>query len=188
MKSVGIFFGIILAIVLSIAGYFSDNIKGYYKFKQYCLKEGGLVFHRPLKKNVGWIAKNRSEAQLVSTRDHIGFVRYPEENQWYDLKLIESQDLLSQKYEVAATNFSVEPIYKFEKEIFPSKFAFESSKTTYQIRMLSKDVVIIKYNTFRHLFFDPKKIPINQEYTCPNEVRPYYSSQLKIEINKLFED
>jgi hypothetical protein len=47
-----------LGIALAIGLYFSENIRGYYRFKEICAKEGGLKVYQPLEKGVGWQIPN----------------------------------------------------------------------------------------------------------------------------------
>lgn len=76
MKAVAKFCGIVLAIFLLVVWFFFDNIKGYYTFKEYCEKEGGLTVYEPLEMNVGWLAKDETDARFTTSLDNVGYVRY----------------------------------------------------------------------------------------------------------------
>src|SRR5437868_10592772 len=81
MKKFLIFISIIF---LSIFAFFFSNIKGYYRFKQYCEAEGGLRVYEPLERNVGWAAKDKEHAAFTSVLDSVGFVRYIENDKELD--------------------------------------------------------------------------------------------------------
>lgn len=75
MKPFFKFIIIVSIIPLLIGLYFFDNIKGYYRFKQYCEKEGGLKVYEAIKKGVGLLAKDKDEAHSAALLENIGFVR-----------------------------------------------------------------------------------------------------------------
>ena len=80
---------LIIAIFPVVIGlYFFDNVKGYYKFKDYCAKDGGFKVYDKFIKNVGWMANDKFDAMSVSHLKYVGFSRYPEikeDGKFYDL-------------------------------------------------------------------------------------------------------
>ena len=66
---------IAVGIVVAIAAYFGDNIRGYYRFKELCETEGGLKVFRPLLKNVGWQASSYEDARSAAHFTQIAFAR-----------------------------------------------------------------------------------------------------------------
>ena len=76
MKALAKFFGVLLAIALLIVWYFFDNIKGYYAFKEYCEKEGGLTVYEPLEKNVGWSVNDKYQAKYISSLSGVAYTYY----------------------------------------------------------------------------------------------------------------
>jgi hypothetical protein len=70
-----------IAAIASLLGlYFASNIKGYYRFKEICEKEGGLKVYQSLVKGEGWQLLDSTETSsakyLLHVYDGIGFVRY----------------------------------------------------------------------------------------------------------------
>ncbi len=71
---------IISVIFLSIFAFFFSNVKGYYRFKQYCEAQGGLRIYEPLERDVGWLAEDNYDAKYLAKLDGVGFVRYKDDN------------------------------------------------------------------------------------------------------------
>lgn len=92
---------IISIIFLSIFAFFFSNIKGYYRFKQYCEAEGGLRVYEPLEKNVGWLADDFENARLVALLDRGDFVRYTDKNgrEIYDMRYLGGNPVSDSSYE-----------------------------------------------------------------------------------------
>lgn len=69
-----------VGIALLIGIYFSDNIRGYYRFKNICQKDAGLRVYEPLQKGEGWQTSRKSDAgYLLHYYDGISFVRFLDE-------------------------------------------------------------------------------------------------------------
>ncbi len=90
MKPFFKFIAIVSIIPLLVGLYFFDNIKGYYRFKQYCEKEGGLRVYEPLEKNVGWWADDYDSAHMAAQLKYVAFVRYidKKDGNEYDLQYV----------------------------------------------------------------------------------------------------
>ncbi|MFZ5566549.1 MAG: hypothetical protein ACOY95_06070 [Pseudomonadota bacterium] len=77
--------GIALVLVL----YFSDNIRGYYRFKEICAKDAGLHVYQPLERNVGWMVSGGRmyDTAIPVNFKEVAFVRYHDEKDgnWYDV-------------------------------------------------------------------------------------------------------
>ena len=102
MKALIKFFGILLAIFLLVVWFFFDNIKGYYTFKEYCEKEGGLTVYEPLEKNVGWWAKDRYDAKVIANIKNVGFSRFKDtkDEKNYDVIFIAGEPIQDSSYKV----------------------------------------------------------------------------------------
>ena len=77
-----------LALILLVALYFADNIRGYYRFKELCATEAGLKVYQPLERGVGWLTEGRlQDAGAMTHLDAVAFVRYrnSEDGHWYDV-------------------------------------------------------------------------------------------------------
>lgn len=81
---------VVTAVLLLLGIVFFDNIKGYYRFKQYCENEGGLRIYQPLEKNVGWQAEDYDAAHMAAQLKWVSFVRYTDKKNGdtYDLKYL----------------------------------------------------------------------------------------------------
>lgn len=68
-------------IALLIGFYFSDNIRGYYRFKEICEKDAGLHVYQPLERNVGWTVRGGqiSDTGMPVYINEVAFVRYRNE-------------------------------------------------------------------------------------------------------------
>lgn len=69
--------GVLIAIGL-VGLYFSDNIRGYYRFREVCQKQAGLHVFSTLQKDVGWWtnAGDISGAITAAISERVAFVRY----------------------------------------------------------------------------------------------------------------
>lgn len=76
-------------IALAIGLYFSDNVRGYYRFKEICAKDAGLHVYQPLERNVGWMVSGGRmyDAGFMAEFKEVAFVRYhnAEDGNWYDV-------------------------------------------------------------------------------------------------------
>lgn len=137
--------------------------------------EGGLTVYEPLEKNVGWWAKDKTDARFTASLDHIGFVRFLEkDNQLYDLKPVGPRNTLNPEHEVNNANLSIELIYKLELESYSSELAHQPSRVTYQVKQLSDNKIIVKYSVFYYGFFNSEKMPmnVNQKFSCFDDEVP----------------
>lgn len=188
-KSLSVFLLAICFFLTVIGLIFFDNIKGYYTFKEYCEKEGGLTVYEPIEKNVGWWAKDKTDARFAASLDHIGFVRYLEkDNQLYDLKPVGPRNTLNPEHEVNNANLAVEPIYKLESESYSSRSPHQPSRVTYQVKNFSNEKLIVKFNIYHYGFFNEERTPmgVNQKFSCFDDVVLPYERQWKFEINNTF--
>ncbi|QEY15517.1 hypothetical protein D0C16_05740 [Cellvibrio sp. KY-GH-1] len=152
------FIAIISIIPLLIGLYFFDNIKGYYRFKLYCEKEGGLKVFDPIKKGVGLLAKNKEEAHSAALLENIGFVRYKDEDgNFYDIKYLGGNFQVDVSFDKKPADLSVEPNYQW-KNINSNVFGeLRLSKTGYEIFNFSKNSVSVRYSIFYYSRFDRRK-------------------------------
>ena len=116
MKSINRKHMIWMAILVLLLVYFSENIYGYYRFKQYCWNEGGLRVYQKLEKNVGWLANNKRTAMVAAQLDYIPFVRYPvkkENNRFYDIRYIGGHPGKKASYLEVESNMEIPVKYKW---------------------------------------------------------------------------
>ena len=76
VKSTSIFFcSIVVGVIALIGFHFSDNIRGYFKFKHLCETEAGLKVYEKFESNAAWEVEHRRNAYLPASyedRGHIG--------------------------------------------------------------------------------------------------------------------
>lgn len=145
-------------VPLLIALYFFENIKGYYRFKQYCEKEGGLKVYEPIKKGVGLLAKDKDEAHSAALLENIGFVRYKDaDGNFYDIRYIGGHPQKDSSYERKPSDLSM--TLNYEWRVINMKFIHESrlGKSGYEIFNITKRVVSVNYSIFHYSKFDRKK-------------------------------
>lgn len=146
---------IISILPLLIALYFFDNIKGYYRFKQYCEKEGGLKVFEPIKKGVGLLAKNKEEAHSAALLENVGFVRYKDEDgSFYDIKYMGGHPQLDSSYDKKPSDSSL--VVNYEWKVINMKFMHELrlGKKGFEIFDITKRIASAKYNIFNYSQFD----------------------------------
>lgn len=103
---------IICVIFLSVFAFFFSNIKGYYRFKQYCEAEGGLRVYEPLERNVGWLADDKSEAMAAAQLQDVAYVRYYDNSQRaFDVRYKGGFFLNQSSYEIYPSNMDALPTY-----------------------------------------------------------------------------
>lgn len=158
MKPFFKFMVIISIIPLLIGLYFFDNIKGYYRFKQYCEAEGGLKVYEPIKKGVGLLAKDKDDAYSAALLKNIGFVRYKDEDgNFYDIRYIGGHPQHDSSYKRKPSDLSI--ILNYEWRVINMKFMHESrlGKSGYEIFDLTKKIALVKYSIFYYSKFDRRK-------------------------------
>ena len=66
----GLIFGVVIV-------WFWPNIQGYYRFKQYCAREGGLQVYGKVLPNQGWLAGGAEhDYRIPLDFKNVAFVRY----------------------------------------------------------------------------------------------------------------
>lgn len=104
---------IAVGIVVAIAAYFGDNIRGYYRFKELCETEGGLKVFRPLLKNVGWQASSYEDARSAAHFTQIAFARFTDakDGRSYDLRYLGGHPADDSSYEKLAAKPDTPVVY-----------------------------------------------------------------------------
>jgi hypothetical protein len=150
---------IFLIIPLLIGLYFFDNIKGYYRFKQYCEREGGLRVYESLEKNVGWMADGHWEARAASLLNHVEFVRYRDKNDKknYDLKYLGGDSQRNTSYEIKPEDISKVPIYLWADVSRSVHGELRMRNFGYEISRVSDSKIMARYYSFSYSKLDRDK-------------------------------
>lgn len=157
-------------IPLLIGIFFFSNIKGYYRFKQYCEAEGGLRVYEKLERNVGWLAKDKYEAMQVSSLSGVGFVRYTDDKdkRIYDVKYIEGNPQYDNSYEFKVSDDKPSTKYVWKSIDEPISDEIRLSRFGHEILSISDNKILIRYFMFSYQTTDPKSTPFGpaQKMTC----------------------
>ncbi len=169
MKALIKFFGILLAIFLLIVWFFFDNIKGYYTFKEYCEKEGGLTVYEPLEKNVGWLAEDKDAAETALLLGNIDFVRYTDKDTeiTYDMKYLGGDTEKESSFLVSVSDMEKPVIYHWNyvgREV-PDELRLYISG--YEIKNIKTQRSNVRYHIISYSRFDRAKTILD----APSTVR-----------------
>lgn len=91
---------------------FSDNVKGYFKFKEYCKKDAGFRFYKPIVKESAWLVPSRAEAMEIAALTDVAFTRYKDGDEYFDVKYISGKSYEFTSFEVAPSDMSMKTAYK----------------------------------------------------------------------------
>lgn len=159
-------------IPLFIGLFFFSNIKGYYRFKDYCEKEGGLRVYEPLERNVGWLAKDKYDGRVVALLTCVGFVRYTDkkDGQTYDIRYISGDPQDDSSFEKNIADES--KLFKY-KWLHTSDLAGELliGRSGYA----NTDKLLVRFYMFGFSWFDTDRTPLSTTVkdSCFHE---YYES------------
>lgn len=193
MKALSIFFGILLAIALTILWYFSDNIKGYYTFKEYCEKEGGLRVYEPLEKNVGWLADDKYSARAASLLGDIDFVRYTDKNGVaYDVKYLGGDPQKDSSFSVVVSDSEKTVKYQWNRIFKKIPNELRLSFSGYEVINFENKNTSVRYYTISYSRFDrartildaPSTIRCHEELMRSQKEEPYYIKKIKTAFEK----
>jgi hypothetical protein len=149
--------GIPLAIMLSIASYFSSNIHGYFRFQHYCSSEGGLRVFEPLEKNVGWWAKDYNDAHVAAQLKYVAFARYKDEKDGvtYDLRYLGGDPQYDKAFEKIPADESKPLIYKWRyvAEDVPNELRL--GRSGYEVLDFKNERILARFHMFGYSAFDP---------------------------------
>lgn len=193
MKPFFKFIVVVFIVSLLIALYFFDNIKGYWRFKHYCEKEGGLKVFEPIKKSVGLLAENKRDARAAAILENIGFVRYKDEDgNFYDIKYIGGHPQQDSSYEKKPSDLSVSLNYEWR---FINVFVLGELRLArfgYEIFDANKNSTSVRYSIFYYSRFDRNKTPLDapSRISCFEDFSNDYRKKSPVlkEIDSAFKD
>lgn len=177
MKPFFKFIVIVSIIPLLIGLYFFDNIKGYYRFKQYCAKEGGLRVYQPLEKSVGWWADDYDSAHMAAQLKYVAFVRYRDkkDGKEYDLTYMGGDPQRDSSFNKNSADQSKEIVY-FWKNI-NKKISGESRLMRYGEEILNtNNKILVSYYMLGYEKFNRSHTLLD----APSEVYCFLESAKKV--------
>lgn len=165
MKPFFKFIVIVSIIPLLIALCFFDNVKGYYRFKQYCAKEGGLRVYKPIEENVGWLAKNRNEARTAALLEKMNFVRYvsQENGVVYDLYYVGGNPGDGRSYAEGKASDEKPSIYEWSYINEKNIGGMRIGKYGYEIINIKDTSLVARYYMFEYSWFDRSKTLLDSQ-------------------------
>lgn len=174
MKPFFKFIVIVSIIPLLIGLYFFGNIKGYYRFKHYCAKDGGLQVYESLEKGEGWWAKDEYEARVAAVLEHVGFVRYFDKKQSkiYDLRYLGGDPQLDSSFVTDLSDESKNILYKLNYINEAVKNELRLRKYGYEISDFSTGRLLARFYMYSYSKFDRDKTVLDMPsgVTCFNDV------------------
>jgi hypothetical protein len=101
-----------LGVVALTGLYFSDNIRGHYRFKDICRKDAGLRVYEPLRKEA-------TAGYLLHFYEGISYVRYPDRNgDFRDLiRTAEKKDSSDDGFRSQPIDSNKKPSYEYRTEV-----------------------------------------------------------------------
>jgi len=151
---------LIVGVVALTAMCFSDNIKGYYKFKHLCDTEGGLKVYEKLEASAGWEVDYRRNAYVPAAFEEVDFVRFrdsKDESELFDLKYRDGMRDRRKSYDILNADISMQTKYKYiykDSRIDPKLLI---SKTVYKVIDKEKKSTSIEFISFGYSMFNRNK-------------------------------
>jgi len=172
-KSAFKFFIIIISIFLAYV--FSDNIKGYYQFTQYCEKQSGLKVYGLLEANHGWMVDSLGDPQSIAYLNGVKFARYrdPKTNNDLDMRYISGDPHKTTSFVIEDANLEEETKYNWVNVSYRVNGEERLSKYGNEV-IDNKGNKIIGIYKFSYAKFDRDYTPLdmNPVVRCPD----YYKS------------
>lgn len=163
----------LISIPIVMLLFFSSNIYGYFRFKNYCSSEGGLHVYEKLEKNVGWWAKDYDAAHVAAQLKYVAFVRYEDKKSGntYDLKYLGGNPQHESSFEVLPSNEAVITYkWNYSSQIdMPSDSNMAFSR--YEVLSFKNNSLVVSFNMFGYSWFNPDRTPLvtNIYESCFNE-------------------
>lgn len=152
----------LVGLALMIGLYFSDNIRGYYRFKEICAKEAGLKVFRPLERNIGWTVKGgriEDTGMAVYFKD-VAFVRYRNEKDGnlYDVYRAPKLKVGDPGYAQQPADLNKTVVYQFSVETIHSlPNEIRTGVQHFDVTELKTSRLAVRYSRLGYSKFDPDK-------------------------------
>jgi hypothetical protein len=166
----------IVSIVFTIGLYFSNNIWGYYRFKEICAKEAGLKVYQPLERNVGWLVRGGQMYDTgipVNFKD-VAFVRYHDEKDgnWYDVYRVPKLKVGDPGYARQPADMSKPVVYEYRSihKRLPEEIRMGSWVTEFIDLRTSQLVATYKVLSYSKFNPDNTILAAPSGEACPDDV------------------
>lgn len=170
---------LLIITTFSLIYIFSDNVKGYFKFKEYCKKDAGFRFYKPIVKESAWFVPSRADAMEISALKDVSFARYKDGDEYFDVRYISGKPYEITSFEMTPSNMNMKTVYEL----------VNVSKTIHGEQRLSisgREVIdesgskALGFYTFSYEKFD-------RDYT-PLDMNPYLVCDSSVVSNRLTYD
>ncbi len=170
------FFLLLVLPVLAIALFFFSNIRGYYRFKEICARDGGVRVYQPLERNVGWTVGGgrMQDTGMPVVFPEVAFVRYRNEKdgQWYDVYRVPKLKVGDDGFAQQTADLSKPVVYAYGWHQEDLKDELRMSTAVYEVIDLRTSKIAATYTTFGYSKFEPSNTllaaPSGEE--CPEDV------------------
>jgi hypothetical protein len=182
------FFTVVFGIPLVFGVIFFDNIKGYYRFKQYCESEAGFKLYAPVEPNRGWLAPTRSEAMKIAFLNGVSFSRYKDidSKQYFDVRYVSGKPYDINSFVISPSDESVKTDYRWEyfsKDIFGEKRLSSNGSEVFD----GDGKKMFGFYSFSYEKYNRKYLPLdmNPYIICfSSEIGDWYSHDERIALLK----
>lgn len=165
-----------ISIALLIGLYFSENIRGYYRFKSLCEKEAGARTFESLQPGVGWmVAGGRpEETEFLVAFEEIAFVRYRSEKDGnlYDVHRVPKLKVGDSSYVIRPADLSKTVVYEYRVTQGRVKDEARLGISRAEVLNLQVSAVVYSYTKFGYSKFDPDRTFLGAPSgeACPDDV------------------
>jgi hypothetical protein len=143
--------GIAFAAVF-VGWYFSDNIRGYYRFKELCETDGGLKVFHPLQKLVGWRAR-KGDFSIAAVKN-VAFVRYVDRGLEFDARYRSGLVSSERSYDISPAHEGEPILYELRwiNERLPDETRM--GRSGYEVREIATERLMIRWYQIGYSTFD----------------------------------
>ncbi len=146
-------------LILLVALYFASNIRGYYRFKEICVRDGGVRVYQPLERDVGWtVGRGRmQDTGMPVVFPEVAFARYrnEEDGQWYDVYRVPKVKVGDDGFAQQPADLSKPVVYEYRSRNQDLKDELRMSATSKEVIDLRNSKVAATYTTFGYSQFEP---------------------------------
>jgi len=143
-----------VGVAVGVIGlYFSSNVRGYYRFKEICEKEGGLRVFHPLKKGAGWKAKKHWGHLMAAHLEHVAFVRYVDGAE-YDIRYRGGLVGLDESYDISLADEKKPVVYELVAINQSLAGETRTSRSGYEVREIATGRLMVRWYQIGYSTFD----------------------------------
>ncbi|WP_028449197.1 hypothetical protein [Chitinibacter tainanensis] len=156
LKTPLIIFTVVTGLIVLL---FYDNIRGYYRFKAICEKEGGLRVYQKLEPGVGWMADSEYYARSAALLKNVGFARYtnPTTHISYDIRYLKGNPGNDASFDKRPADLALPVLYAWERVSVQIQGELRLKRFGYEITDLQKQQLVARIYEFSYSQFNQDK-------------------------------